>query len=162
MYYGISLKISGFGVNIYLTQLIYGAIEVPAKIATFFSVDWIGRRNSQAIFLIVTGALIGLNTAIPLGDSTLFLSVSHYLKFFFQLNPWFFCSRTLCCPNVCGCGNKGILRGVIHHSVPLHNRTLPNRPQVQPKFHIEDGIGFVQDGYSFLAKFDAYLSIIDN
>lgn len=74
MYYGISFKISGFGVNIYLTQLIYGAIEVPAKIATFFSVDWIGRRNSQAIFLIVTGALIGLNTAIPLGGNALFLS----------------------------------------------------------------------------------------
>lgn len=75
MYYGISFKISGFGVDIYLTQLIYGAIEVPAKITTFFTVDWIGRRNSQAIFLIVTGALIGLNTAIPLGGDTLFLSL---------------------------------------------------------------------------------------
>lgn len=27
-YYGISLNITGFGLNIYLTQLIYGAIEV--------------------------------------------------------------------------------------------------------------------------------------
>lgn len=73
MYYGISFKISGFGVDIYLTQLIYGAIEIPAKIVTFFAVDWIGRRNSQAAFLIITGALIGLNTAIPLGGNDLSL-----------------------------------------------------------------------------------------
>ncbi|KAM6939751.1 solute carrier family 22 member 7a [Xenentodon cancila] len=66
LYYGISFKISGFGVNIYLTQFIYGAIEVPAKILTFFVLDWIGRRNGQAWFLITTGALIGINTAIPL------------------------------------------------------------------------------------------------
>ncbi|XP_075904916.1 solute carrier family 22 member 7a [Nelusetta ayraudi] len=82
MYYGISFKISGFGVDIYLTQLIYGAIEVPAKITTFFAVDWIGRRNSQAIFLIVTGALIGLNTAIPLEHSVVRMCVAVVAKGF--------------------------------------------------------------------------------
>ncbi|RVE76617.1 hypothetical protein OJAV_G00010430 [Oryzias javanicus] len=66
LYYGISFRISGFGVNIYLTQFIYGAVEVPAKILAFFLVDWIGRRNGQALFLISTGVLIGINTAIPL------------------------------------------------------------------------------------------------
>ncbi|XP_038570717.1 solute carrier family 22 member 7a [Micropterus salmoides] len=71
LYYGISFKISGFGVSIYLTQFIYGAIEVPAKILTFFVLDWIGRRNGQAGFLITTGALIGVNTAIPLEYSVL-------------------------------------------------------------------------------------------
>lgn len=85
MYYGISFKISGFGVNIYLTQLIYGAIEVPAKIGTFFAVDWIGRRNSQAIFLIATGALIGLNTAIPLGGDR--PSSSFVMTFSFLAKP---------------------------------------------------------------------------
>lgn len=68
LYYGISFRISGFGVSIYLTQFIYGAIEVPAKILTFFVLDWIGRRNGQALFLITTGALIAINTAVPLGD----------------------------------------------------------------------------------------------
>ncbi|KAJ4944783.1 hypothetical protein JOQ06_013323 [Pogonophryne albipinna] len=71
LYYGISFRISGFGVSIYLTQFIYGAIEVPAKILTFFVLDWIGRKNSQAWFLITTGALIGVNTAIPLDYSVL-------------------------------------------------------------------------------------------
>ncbi|XP_049428124.1 solute carrier family 22 member 7a [Epinephelus fuscoguttatus] len=71
LYYGISFKISGFGVSMYLTQFIYGAIEVPAKILTFFVLDWIGRRNGQACFLITTGTLIGINTAVPLEYSVL-------------------------------------------------------------------------------------------
>lgn len=67
VYYGISFRISGFGLNLYLTHFIYSVIEVPAKIITFFVLDSIGRRNGQAWFLITTGALIGINTAIPLG-----------------------------------------------------------------------------------------------
>ncbi|XP_062304030.1 solute carrier family 22 member 7a [Osmerus eperlanus] len=64
-YYGISFKITGFGLNMYLTHFVYGAIEVPAKIGTYFVIDRIGRRNGQAWSLIITGTLIGLNTAIP-------------------------------------------------------------------------------------------------
>ncbi|XP_041839017.1 solute carrier family 22 member 7a [Melanotaenia boesemani] len=82
LYYGISFKISGFGVNIYLTQFIYGAIEAPAKILTFFVLDWIGRRNGQAWFLITTGALIGINTAIPLGYTMLRMCIAVVAKGF--------------------------------------------------------------------------------
>lgn len=66
LYYGISNKISGFGVSVYLTQFSYGAVEVPAKISAYFVLDWIGRRNGQAWFLIITGTLLGINTAFPL------------------------------------------------------------------------------------------------
>ncbi|XP_029014114.1 solute carrier family 22 member 7a [Betta splendens] len=82
LYYGISFKISGFGVNMYLTQFLYGVIEVPAKILTFFVLNWIGRRNGQACFLLTTGALIGLNTAIPLGYSVVRMSVAVVSKGF--------------------------------------------------------------------------------
>uniref|UniRef100_A0A3Q3XEW2 Major facilitator superfamily (MFS) profile domain-containing protein n=1 Tax=Mola mola TaxID=94237 RepID=A0A3Q3XEW2_MOLML len=71
LYYGISFRISGFGISIYLTQLVYGAVEVPAKILTYFVLRWIGRRNGQAFFLITTGALIGINTVIPFEHSVL-------------------------------------------------------------------------------------------
>uniref|UniRef100_A0A8C6U7W3 Solute carrier family 22 member 7a n=1 Tax=Neogobius melanostomus TaxID=47308 RepID=A0A8C6U7W3_9GOBI len=64
LYYGISNKISGFGLSIYLTQFIYGAIEVPAKIGSYFVLDWIGRRNGQAWFLIITGALIAFISSV--------------------------------------------------------------------------------------------------
>ncbi|XP_054635358.1 solute carrier family 22 member 7a [Dunckerocampus dactyliophorus] len=82
LYYGISFKISGFGVNIYLTQFIYAAIESPAKILTYFALDHIGRRNGQAWFLITTGALIGINTAIPLEFSVVRTCVAVVAKGF--------------------------------------------------------------------------------
>ncbi|XP_026216125.1 solute carrier family 22 member 7a [Anabas testudineus] len=82
LYYGISFRISGFGVDMYLTQFIYGLIEVPAKIITFFVLNWIGRRNGQAWFLIVTGALIGINAAIPLDYSVLRMCISVVSKGF--------------------------------------------------------------------------------
>nr|XP_061792355.1 solute carrier family 22 member 7a [Nerophis lumbriciformis] len=66
LYYGISLRISGFGVSLYLTHFIYSAVEVPAKILTYFVLDRIGRRNGQAGFLMATGTLIAVNAAIPL------------------------------------------------------------------------------------------------
>ncbi|XP_012381639.1 solute carrier family 22 member 13 isoform X2 [Dasypus novemcinctus] len=35
-YYGLSLQVGDFGLDIYLTQLIFGAIEVPARYSTIF------------------------------------------------------------------------------------------------------------------------------
>uniref|UniRef100_A0A3Q0RSK9 Solute carrier family 22 member 7a n=1 Tax=Amphilophus citrinellus TaxID=61819 RepID=A0A3Q0RSK9_AMPCI len=82
LYYGISFKISGFGVNIYLTQFIYGAIEAPAKVLTFFILDRIGRRNGQAWFLIITGSLTGINTFIPLEYSVFRMCIAVVAKGF--------------------------------------------------------------------------------
>lgn len=64
-YYGISFNITGFGLNIYLTQFVYGVIEIPAKVGTYLVLDRIGRRNGQAWSLIITGSLIGVNSVIP-------------------------------------------------------------------------------------------------
>ncbi|XP_030594381.1 solute carrier family 22 member 7a [Archocentrus centrarchus] len=82
LYYGISFKISGFGVNIYLTHFIYGAIEAPAKVLTFFILDRIGRRNGQAWFLIITGSLTGINTFIPLEYSVFRMCIAVVAKGF--------------------------------------------------------------------------------
>ncbi|XP_040002544.1 solute carrier family 22 member 7-like [Xiphias gladius] len=64
-YYGISLNVTGFGVNIYLTQFIYGAIEIPAKALIFISLNKIGRRLNQAGTLVLTGLCIFCNIFIP-------------------------------------------------------------------------------------------------
>ena len=69
VYYGLSLKIDGFGVNIYLTQFIFGAIEVPGKALIYFSVKKIGRRLSQAGSLVLTGLCVLCNIFIPRGKS---------------------------------------------------------------------------------------------
>nr|XP_046273581.1 solute carrier family 22 member 7-like [Scatophagus argus] len=64
-YYGISLNVTGFGVNIYLTQFIYGIIEMPGKAFVFFTLDKIGRRFNQAGALVMTGLCIVCNMFIP-------------------------------------------------------------------------------------------------
>ena len=68
-YYGLSLNIEGFGVNIYLTQFIFGTIEVPGKALIYFTVKKIGRRFSQAGSLVLTGLCVLCNIFIPQGKS---------------------------------------------------------------------------------------------
>ncbi|KAJ4944025.1 hypothetical protein JOQ06_012573 [Pogonophryne albipinna] len=65
IYYGISLNVAGFGVNIFVTQLIYGVIEIPAKIFICFTLNKIGRRMNQAGTLVLTGLCIFCNIFIP-------------------------------------------------------------------------------------------------
>nr|XP_028577589.1 solute carrier family 22 member 7-like [Podarcis muralis] len=64
-YYGISLNISGFSLDPYVTHFIFGAIEIPAKVSVYVVLDRIGRRHCQAWTLIGTGGMIALNAAIP-------------------------------------------------------------------------------------------------
>nr|XP_057942234.1 solute carrier family 22 member 7-like [Doryrhamphus excisus] len=64
-YYGISFNVSGFGVNIYLTQFIHGASEIPAKIFILFTLDTIGRQINQAVGLLLTGLCLLGNMLIP-------------------------------------------------------------------------------------------------
>ncbi|KAM4583581.1 solute carrier family 22 member 7-like [Odontesthes bonariensis] len=64
-YYGISLNVTGFGVNIYLTQFIYGVTEVPAKAFIVFFLNKIGRRWTQVGTLFLTGLCIFCNMFIP-------------------------------------------------------------------------------------------------
>ncbi|XP_006173742.1 LOW QUALITY PROTEIN: solute carrier family 22 member 13 [Camelus ferus] len=55
VYYGLGLKVGDFGLNIYLTQLIFGAVEVPARCSSIFMMDWFGRKWSQMGTLILGG-----------------------------------------------------------------------------------------------------------
>ncbi|XP_056407652.1 solute carrier family 22 member 7-like [Hyla sarda] len=64
-YYGISLDISGFGLSLFLTHFLYALVEVPAKLSIYFLLDYLGRRKTQVLTLIMTGACIGANVVIP-------------------------------------------------------------------------------------------------
>ncbi|KAM3928000.1 solute carrier family 22 member 13-like [Leptodactylus fuscus] len=65
VYYGLSLKVGSFGLDIYLTQLIFGAVEVPARIGSMFTVQFFGRRLSQSLYLLLGGTACLIITAIP-------------------------------------------------------------------------------------------------
>lgn len=66
VYYGLSLNISDFGMNIYLTQLIFGLVEMPARTITLFTLNR-SRKISQLAFLTVGGLACLLTVFIPSG-----------------------------------------------------------------------------------------------
>ncbi|KAI3364662.1 hypothetical protein L3Q82_010843 [Scortum barcoo] len=64
VYYGLSLNISDFGMNIYLTQMIFGLVEMPARTITLFTLNR-SRKFSQLAFLAVGGTACLLTIFIP-------------------------------------------------------------------------------------------------
>lgn len=70
VYYGLSLNISDFGMNIYLTQMIFGLVEMPARTITLFTLNR-SRKISQLAFLAVGGMACLLTIFIPSGTGIL-------------------------------------------------------------------------------------------
>ncbi|KAF4805485.1 hypothetical protein TURU_000809 [Turdus rufiventris] len=71
VYYGLSLSVTDFGLDIYLTQLAFGAVELPARIACIFLLEWFGRKKVQAGLLLLSGVLCLIITGIPEGEPSL-------------------------------------------------------------------------------------------
>ncbi|XP_023680561.1 solute carrier family 22 member 6 isoform X1 [Paramormyrops kingsleyae] len=64
-YYGLSMDLQKFGVDIYLIQVIFGAVDIPAKVIGVVCMSKIGRRPSQCAALILAGVTILINLAVP-------------------------------------------------------------------------------------------------
>uniref|UniRef100_G3QBQ0 Solute carrier family 22 member 6 n=1 Tax=Gasterosteus aculeatus aculeatus TaxID=481459 RepID=G3QBQ0_GASAC len=69
-YYGLSMDLQKFGVDIYLIQVIFGAVDIPAKIIVTVSMSLIGRRQSQMGSLIIAGITILINLLVPYDKQT--------------------------------------------------------------------------------------------
>nr|XP_057916244.1 solute carrier family 22 member 13b isoform X1 [Doryrhamphus excisus] len=65
MYYGLSLNVGHFGVNIYLTQFIFGLVEIPARLGSLPLIQRFGRRPCEAILLMFGGATCLAIIAVP-------------------------------------------------------------------------------------------------
>ncbi|NWQ68174.1 S22AD protein, partial [Neopipo cinnamomea] len=65
VYYGLSLSVTDFGLDIYLTQLAFGAVEFPARICLIFLLEWFGRKKVQAILLMLAGLMCLILIGIP-------------------------------------------------------------------------------------------------
>ncbi|NWU10639.1 S22AD protein, partial [Cephalopterus ornatus] len=65
VYYGLSLNVTNFGLDIYLTQLAFGAVEIPARVGCIFILQWFGRRKTQTVLLILSGLVCLIITGIP-------------------------------------------------------------------------------------------------
>uniref|UniRef100_A0A665T9C3 Solute carrier family 22 member 7-like n=1 Tax=Echeneis naucrates TaxID=173247 RepID=A0A665T9C3_ECHNA len=74
-FYGISFNITGFGLNIYLTQFIYALIEFPAKILVYYLLDKIGRRCTEVGSLLLVAVCLGINIVVPKGNMSVLRTV---------------------------------------------------------------------------------------
>ncbi|KAJ4929979.1 hypothetical protein JOQ06_001420 [Pogonophryne albipinna] len=69
-YYGLAMDLQKFGVDIYLIQVIFGAVDIPAKVVMVVSMTYIGRRTSQSGALIIAGTTVLINLLIPYDKQT--------------------------------------------------------------------------------------------
>uniref|UniRef100_G1U0K7 Solute carrier family 22 member 8 n=1 Tax=Oryctolagus cuniculus TaxID=9986 RepID=G1U0K7_RABIT len=68
-YYGLVMDLQGFGVSIYLIQVIFGAVDLPAKLVCFLVINSLGRRPAQMASLLLAGICILVNGVIPRDQS---------------------------------------------------------------------------------------------
>lgn len=73
LYYGLTLNTGGFGLNLYLTQFIFGVVEIPAILSCLFLMQHIGRKIPQAGFLFFGGVTCFMVLAIPKGTFKTFV-----------------------------------------------------------------------------------------
>lgn len=108
-FYGISFNITGFGLNIYLTQFTYALIELPAKVSVYYLLDKIGRRCTEVGSLLMAGVCLGINILVPKGG---------YFYYYFQSYIEAFGHFVA----LCNCfRNDSDLFRIIQTSVTMHN-----------------------------------------
>ncbi|KAM3656179.1 LOW QUALITY PROTEIN: solute carrier family 22 member 6-A-like [Ammospiza maritima maritima] len=64
-YYGLAMDLQNFGVSIYLIQVIFGAVDFPAKVVVTVSLSYVGRRLSLMVTLFLAGLVIVANIFVP-------------------------------------------------------------------------------------------------
>ncbi|XP_049599286.1 solute carrier family 22 member 6 [Syngnathus scovelli] len=64
-YYGLAMDLQKFGVDFYLIQVIFGAVDIPAKVVISLTMSFIGRRPSQSGALIIAGITVLINLMVP-------------------------------------------------------------------------------------------------
>ncbi|XP_045411844.1 solute carrier family 22 member 8 isoform X3 [Lemur catta] len=70
-YYSLAMGVEEFGVNLYILQIIFGGVDVPAKFITIVSLSYVGRHITQAASLLLAGGAILALTLVPLDMQTL-------------------------------------------------------------------------------------------
>ncbi|XP_051632375.1 solute carrier family 22 member 6 isoform X2 [Manacus candei] len=64
-YYGLAMDLQGFGVDVYLSQLVFGAVDIPAKFLSVLAISGLGRRAAQGGALALAGLCILANILVP-------------------------------------------------------------------------------------------------
>uniref|UniRef100_A0A4W5N696 Si:dkey-166k12.1 n=1 Tax=Hucho hucho TaxID=62062 RepID=A0A4W5N696_9TELE len=80
VYYGLSLGVSKLGSDLYLTQFIFGLVEIPARSLVLLFLPW-SRRLSQSGFLALGGVACLLTLTVPTDHPNLLTGLAMVGKF---------------------------------------------------------------------------------
>ncbi|XP_061660440.1 solute carrier family 22 member 6 [Syngnathoides biaculeatus] len=75
-YYGLAMDLQKFGVDFYLIQVLFGAVDIPAKVIITLTMSFIGRRPSQIGALVIAGLTVLMNLMVPDDQQTLRTSLA--------------------------------------------------------------------------------------
>uniref|UniRef100_A0A8D0NTZ2 Major facilitator superfamily (MFS) profile domain-containing protein n=1 Tax=Sus scrofa TaxID=9823 RepID=A0A8D0NTZ2_PIG len=64
-YYGLAMDLQKFGLSVYLVQVLFGMIDVPAMLVATTTMIHVGRRATVASFLILAGLMVIGNMFVP-------------------------------------------------------------------------------------------------
>lgn len=83
--YWLHLNMGNFGINIFMTQLLFGAIEIPANLLSMWLLEVFGRRILLIVTLLLGGLACILMVAIPQGRPFVLVWLS---KLHFRVFGW--------------------------------------------------------------------------
>lgn len=67
-YYGLAMDLQKFGLSIYVVQVLFGVIDIPAMLVATATMIYVGRRATVASFLILAGLMVIANVFVPEGE----------------------------------------------------------------------------------------------
>ncbi|KAM7084995.1 solute carrier family 22 member 20-like [Molossus nigricans] len=70
-YYGLAMDLQKFGLSVYLVQVLFGVIDIPAMLVATATMISVGRRATVASFLILAGLMVIANMVVPEDMQTL-------------------------------------------------------------------------------------------
>ena len=62
------MGVEEFGVNLYILQLIFGGVDIPAKFLAVLSISYLGRHNTEVAALLLAGVTILALIFVPSGE----------------------------------------------------------------------------------------------
>ncbi|XP_058545597.1 solute carrier family 22 member 20 isoform X2 [Neofelis nebulosa] len=64
-YYGLAIDLQKFGLSVYLVQVLFGVIDIPAMLVATTTMIYVGRRATVASFLLLAGFMVIANVFVP-------------------------------------------------------------------------------------------------